>query len=291
MTKNWFGKICLLGLIALIPVFGVIAVQGCLYGWARDAAWRMDNPFPDHVLGNEDGRLYQRGFFSMVIAIVVTAVVGACLLAFLGVLGFVSSCMASLMAQVLPVAHAGWSVLTVSSFFATILLVLAFFVVAFGAQFFVWVGSVRMSIYGTLSAGFQVARIWAMVRRAPAGLMKIALGQIGAFVVIGAGVAVLWCVVAFVIAFGSLLAAGAIDYPGAYGSAFDGFVAMSAIASVLLALVVVYVSTIACVTVQLFVCRSLGYWAADFDVASWRAQDEPMPFEDACGGVATHARR
>ena len=43
---------------------------GYLYGWARDIAWDVHGPMPKHIFGNEDGKLYSRGFFAMVIGFV-----------------------------------------------------------------------------------------------------------------------------------------------------------------------------------------------------------------------------
>lgn len=69
-TEGWFAKICVLALVAFIPILGPIVVSGYLLGWARDAAWGMDNPLPRKVFGNEDGRLYRRGLFAWIISLV-----------------------------------------------------------------------------------------------------------------------------------------------------------------------------------------------------------------------------
>lgn len=292
MTKNWFGKMCLLGLVALVPVFGAIVVQGYLYGWARDAAWKMENPLPGRLLGNEDGRLYRRGLFAVVIAFVIPASVVVGALVFICASAFVSAGMSAMLVRLLPDAVvSGLSVLSVPSSLGMLALSLAFFAAVFGVQFFVWVGSMRMSIYGTLSSGFQISRAWAMIRRNPGGLFKIALGQTAALVAIGAFMSMLWCIVLFVIAFASLLAAGSVDYSGSYGPAFGGLAAMGTIATVLLALFVVYASVTASVAVQAFACRALGHWTSDFEVADWGSQDEPMPFELARESVVRDAGR
>ena len=70
-TEGWFAKICVLALVAFIPILGPIVVSGYLLGWARDAAWGMDNPLPRKVFGNEDGRLYRRGLFAWIISLVI----------------------------------------------------------------------------------------------------------------------------------------------------------------------------------------------------------------------------
>ncbi len=279
-TKNWFGKLCLLGLVAMIPVFGAIVVQGYLYGWARDAAWRMDNPLPSRIFGNEDGHLYRRGFFALVISVAMTLAVSVASFLFFWTFGFISGSASSFMMQALPdFAVSALSALAIPSLIGVLSIFLAFFVVAFGAQFFIWVGSMRMSIYGTLSSGFQLPRIWAMIRRSPAGLLKIVIGQFVAGLAIGTAAAIVWFVVVFVGIFVSLFAAGALDYSGSFSPAFDGLTAIGAFSTAVLALFVVFVSCTLSVAIQAFVCRALGYWTAEFNVAEWGSQDDLLPFE------------
>ena len=66
-SPGWFSKILRMGLLCLIPIFGLLVVYGYLYGWARDIAWNVHRPMPDKIFGNEDGNLYKRGFFILVI--------------------------------------------------------------------------------------------------------------------------------------------------------------------------------------------------------------------------------
>ena len=54
-SPGWFGKLLVLGLVSLVPIFGWIVVAGYLYGWARDIAWGVHAPLPAHVFGNEGG--------------------------------------------------------------------------------------------------------------------------------------------------------------------------------------------------------------------------------------------
>lgn len=44
---------------------------------------------------------------------------------------------------------------------------------SFFATLFSWVGSMRMSVYGRLGAGFQFGNVWAMVRHDFSGLLRI----------------------------------------------------------------------------------------------------------------------
>lgn len=280
-TRSWLGIVCLLGLVALIPVFGVIVVQGYLYGWARDAAWNMNGPLPRRIFGNEDGALYRRGFFALVISVVFWTVVclGAMFLSWVFTLA--SAGVLSVVVNASPHASSpGMVAIALPSLIGTLGLALAGVAVAFAVQLFIWVATMRTSIYGTLSAGFQLSCVWAMVRKDPVGLCKIFLGQFVALLAVGFVFTVIWCVVVFVGVFVSMMIVGAVDFaPSA--SAFDGLAALGTLSTVVFALVAFYASLVCGILIQAFVCRSLGYWTSQFDVASWGAQDDPLPFETA----------
>ena len=152
-SPNWFGKICLLALISFIPIFGPIVVYGYAFGWARDIAWSIHAPMPARIFGNEDGKLYSRGFFAILIGLVFSI---PSLLFYSGYVGAASS------------GNAG---------VAAFLLGLISFALAVAGMFFSWVGIMRMSIYGRLSPGFQVKQIWKMIQHDAGGLGRI-LGMV-----------------------------------------------------------------------------------------------------------------
>ena len=60
-SEGWLGKMFLLGLLSLIPIFGQVVLLGYAYGWLRDIAWGVETPLPPRIFGNEDGQLYRRG--------------------------------------------------------------------------------------------------------------------------------------------------------------------------------------------------------------------------------------
>lgn len=145
-SPGWFGKLLVLGLVSLVPIFGWIVVAGYLYGWARDIAWGVHAPLPAHVFGNEDGRLYSRGFFVLVISFVCSLIPWA----------------VELVGSILTGGSFGiWSGWGYHSGFLSFPLGLAsglvgmvFFALSIAAYlftaFFTWVGSMRMSIYGRI---------------------------------------------------------------------------------------------------------------------------------------------
>ena len=73
-SPGWASVLLRLGLLCLVPVFGVVVMYGYLFSWARDIAWNVHRPLPRKVFANEDGSLYRRGFFIFVVALVFSLV-------------------------------------------------------------------------------------------------------------------------------------------------------------------------------------------------------------------------
>ncbi len=189
-SPGWLGKVLLLGLVACIPVFGWIVVFGYLYGWARDIAWGVHAPLPARIFGNEDGKLFSRGFFVLVIAFVFSLLPGV-----IQLVGLIIGSGPFLFWG--GVGH-GMGFLSVGMGFVIGLVSLASY---FFAVLFAWIGAMRMSIYGRLSAGFQLGKIWAMARRDFGGLLRI----VGMALVLVAGVTVACVVLAFGVVLVSML--------------------------------------------------------------------------------------
>ena len=281
-SPKWKSKMLLLGLINLIPIFGTIVVSGYTYGWARDIAWKVKTPLPAHIFGNEDGALYKRGFFALVIGVLF-----ALLPILIWAIGF---------GTLSTPSHYGFSQIPMnvrmsSTGFLSSMVTLAGIVAAGAAILFGEVGIMRMSIYGRLSAGFQLKKIWAMVRYDFSGLMKI----VGMCLLLCLGLYLLSCALyAFAIGGSIFLGiAAAAAYDGGY--AFFLVVALLMILAVCLWIVFAIVSLTCSVFVSTMVARAMGYWTSQFEVGSWLGQDDPMPFEvqeiptQAPASVATSA--
>ena len=271
-SDAWLGKVCLLALVSLIPVFGPVVVSGYLLGWARDAAWGMDNPMPKHIFGNEDGSLYRRGFFALVIGLATAVAVFAGIFVLMFLFGLAAGTFAALFDSshytgllVFPALFGSFGVFAMSV------------VAVFAVQFFVWVALMRMSIYDTLSSGFQFGHVWCMIRRDPAGLLRIFFCGLLAVLVVGAVMSVVWFVVLFLGMIVAMGVSGLADYSGISALGLGGVAVMGLIAALLFALAVAYASVVCGVMVQALVYRSLGYWTAQFDVARWGSQNDPLP--------------
>ncbi len=276
-SPGWFGKLLVLGLVSLVPIFGWIVVAGYLYGWARDIAWGVHAPMPAHVFGNEDGRLYSRGFFVLVIGFVCSLIPWA----------------VELVGSILTGGSFGiWSGWGYHSGFlsfplglASGLVGLVFFVLSMVAYlfttFFTWVGSMRMSIYGRLSAGFQFGKIWTMLRHDFAGMLRIlgmaVLMAIAATVV----VTILIVVVVFLcMAIGFAVTGGNLNINSSrVDAAIVGMVFGIGGVAIVLSLLAGFASMVVAVFFMAMITRALGYWTQQFNVPAWRGQDDPMPFE------------
>lgn len=73
-SPGWASVVLRLGLLCLVPIFGVVVMYGYLFSWARDIAWNVHRPLPRKIFANEDGSLYRRGFFIFVVALVFSLV-------------------------------------------------------------------------------------------------------------------------------------------------------------------------------------------------------------------------
>ncbi|MGN0262366.1 MAG: DUF4013 domain-containing protein [Eggerthellaceae bacterium] len=262
-SPGWFAKVCLLGLINFIPVFGSMVCYGYSYGWARDIAWNVHQPMPARLLGNEDGKLYSRGFFTLVIFLVASLV------------------------SVIPgiiIGDSGFSSLVVS--------LLSLFLCMFAA-----IGVMRMAIYGRISAGFQVKKMWAMMTHDFNGLLRILGMVILASLVIGFAFGIGFALLAVLFVVFCMLAVGGdismylfYDSASIDPSAIGAF-APAAIVCLILVLGLLYITSCASCWLTLLQARAMGYWTRQFDVASWRGQNDPMPFEaeDAAATAAAAA--
>ena len=144
-SPGWKAKMLKLGLLMLVPVFGIIVVMGYLYGWAREIAWNVHRPLPEKIFGNEDGNLYRRGFFLLVISFVFALIPG--------LIQGVLSAMTGFTTAGAAYSHSMMGYVASSGLF--LMLSLVSLLLYFAVQFFVYVGSMRTSLYNTLSSGFQ----------------------------------------------------------------------------------------------------------------------------------------
>lgn len=255
-SPGWASKFLRLALLCCVPIFGPVVVYGYLFGWARDIAWNVHRPLPDRVFGNEDGNLYKRGFFIFIVAVVFALIPGL-------FSSITSSILGTATYGIYGYAHyaaVGTSLLSV--FFSLVALVLWFLAVLFS-----WVGSMRTSLYGTLSSGFQLGKIWAMIRYDFMGLLRIFGMSVLCMLVVG-----LVCGLVFTI----LVIFGVVVVTMAGENAVVGVLILAVVlVAIALLLVTLFLGTF----IEALITRALGYWTRQFEVAQWGGQEDPMPFE------------
>lgn len=285
-SPGWFGKLLVLSLAGLIPVFGWIVVAGYLYGWARDIAWGAHAPLPSHVLGNEDGMLYRRGLFVVVIALVSSLIpflfeaLGSVVTGglFSGGMHGLGRGFAFPLGILSGVAGFTFFVLSVAA--------------CFFALFFHLVGSMRASIYGRLSAGFQIEKIWNMVRYDFGGILRIG----GMAVLLSLVAAALCTLLLFIVLLVMMvaviaLAGGNLNVSAHYPDpSLVGIIFSVGAAWIVFALIAAFASMVMTTFIATMIVRALGYWTRQFNVPAWRGQDDPMPFETTRvpGGLGGH---
>lgn len=271
-SKGWVRNLLLLSLVSLVPVFGPSVVLGYAYGWARDIAWGVRTPMPPRIRPCKGDRLYLRGFHLFVLSAVFV------------LLPFLAFSAIGMLVDGLTLDWIPWHppvAVSLEQVLDTVVMVLCY-VAELIVIPFILVGWMRVTIYGRLSAGFQISRIWNMMRYRLSGLLRIA----GILLVLVAAVllaVLLWALalglVSLVYAVGVLMTGGGFDF----NALVSGVVPMAAATSPAIIFPCVILTTFA----HLIIARALGYWTAQFDVPHWQGQDDPMPFERGRGPQQT----
>ncbi len=279
-SKGWFGKICLLGLIEFIPIFGQMTVYGYAWEWAHKAAWGVDTPMPKKIYSRPGSKMLRWGWFALVIAFLIALIPG--------IVMSIGSWLSSMgMETGIYTATGRYMVVTPGNFgFAALGWVVNVIgiVLAVFACVISWVGTIRMTMYDRLGTGLQLGKIWAMIKQDFGGIMRI-FGMVILFEIVG-GI-IIGIIVAIILA----LVLGATLTPiiimassGGYSdSAIIGYLVTLVMTMLPLFLLISYVWFVYSVFVQLLLARAVGYWTRQFNVAAWGTKDDPLPFEVAGG--------
>lgn len=274
-SKGWFGKICLLGIISWIPIFGQMTLYGYAYEWAHKAAWGVDGPMPRKIYGRQGSKMLRWGWFALVIMFVLSLVPGiiSSIGSWLSAAGSINGFTSSYGHQMIVnegnplLSGLGW-------IFGVAAVVIWVF-----ACLFIFAGTMRMTMYDRLSTGFQLGKVWDMIARDFGGIMRIfgmslLFGVIGgAIISIVMAVVVMGSIMAVIVPTGLMSSGGVMYYSEA--AAFYALGAIIAMIPVLL--VIGYVATVYSAFVELLTARALGYWMRQFNVAAWGTKDDPLP--------------
>ncbi len=272
-SPGWFGRLCLLALVGLIPIFGQIVLLGYAFGWARDIAWKLQTPMPARIFGNEDGRLYSRGFFVLVIMFVCSLIPYLAQEIWLNCAG---NGVGTATGAAFGTTASG---VTISLFGSLFTLALSFI-----CSLFSYAGTIRSTVYCRFSPGFQVKRLWAMIRHDTHGLVRIWAMSLLLIVIVVAVMYIALFVIVAVCGIGVLALGGsgaaAVSGSASIASGVSDSAAMASIViACLLVLVALYFFMVGFTFISVIQARAIGYWVSQFDVPAWRGEEDPMPFE------------
>ena len=281
-SEGWFRKIMLLGLVNLVPIFGQMTVQGYAYEWAHKAAWGVSSPMPGKIYGRVGSKMLRWGWFALVIVFLFLLVPEL-----LSVIG--DSLSDSAAASSSFWAHTsgssfGRTAKGILGFLVSLLALVACVLNAIMAE----VGTMRMVVYDKLGAGFQLQAIWKMMKHDATGLLRV-VGMAVLFtcvvMAIAAAVAVVLLLLLLFVAVlggaGSLIGSSAMGAGGASTlmSSLGSMLVMVGIMAMPVLLALWWAASCGSVWVTLLTARGMGYWTAQFCVAHWGTQDDPLPFE------------
>ena len=283
-SPGWFGKLCLLALLNFIPVFGQIVTFAYLYGWAREISWGTHEPLPQKVFSNEDGKFWRRGWFVFVLVFVFALIPYVFLLLgnYLQVIGSPSMRGGVRVVSNPVLGVVGGLVVFVGYAGMLLMSVLG------------WIGSMRVSIYDRLSAGFQFGKIWKMLRHDTTGILKIFGMSLLFGLIFGIILSIIFSILLLVVMFvgvAGLMSAGYLPQSVQYmtdaqaANLFMQFLASAGIVGFLALLVGCFAALVSAVFIQMLTVRAMGYWTMQFEVAKWGVQDDPLPFEKGPAAV------
>ena len=274
-SPGWFKNVLKLGLLDMIPILGTIVQNGFLYGWAREAAWNVRNPLPRTIFGNNDTRLWARGGLIFVFMFVLGLIPGIIstfsdMLTNSGYFALLAG--GSYYGSVPPVSGGAMALGFLLSLVSLALYVLV--------EFIGWAGSMRISIYDSLSAGFNIKNDWSMLKRDTNGIVRIFAMNLLFGLIFG----LIFGLVFFIVCFTFLMSILVPVINASSGTMSDSEI-MTAIASagagflVFMLVFTLLIYALMCVSawLQMITTRALGYWTSQFNVPSWGPQDAPLP--------------
>ncbi len=270
-SEGWFGKICLLGLLSFVPVFGQMTLYGYAYEWAHKAAWGVKDPLPKKIFGRPGSKMLRWGWFVLVIVFLFALIPS--------IISMIGSIMNSVGSP--DTVYTGYGRRTVGSGNPALIAAGGLFslvgsVLAIFTYVFAWVGCIRMTMYDRLGTGLQLGKVWKMAAHDFGGLMRI----LGMSLIFG----IIFGIIAFVVCMGIVMiavipaVAGGM-YVASNSSAALGYILTSMLVAAPFFLVLIYFLCVAQSFLTILIARAVGYWARQFDVASWGTKDDPLPFE------------
>lgn len=257
--EGWHKPLLVLAAARLIPIVGTFGADGYGLEWARLTAWGVDSsPKQRNV---DVGACIKAGARAFVVAL-------GYLFVFIAIRVMLTMVLGEVLGGMLGIA------------------------VTLAGSVITLVAKLRATIYQRIGAGYQVERIYDMVRRDLNGLLRI----FGLIMLLTLGYVMLSSMLygAILVSKMAPLVDAFIEYDR-YGYG-DDWMIISALLSVLTSalpfvLVMSYVTGVVRSIADLISVTSVGLWMRQFDVAHWGDSSDPLPSEapaasSSAGGYA-----
>ena len=276
-SPGWLKRVMTLGLLNLVPIFGQIVILGYAYEWAHKIAWGVREPLPTKIFSRPQSKMLRWGVYAFVITLLFTLVPQ--ILFSLGDAVTVSTTSSFWQHT------AGTGAVTVIRNVIGLVIQLAGLAALIFAVLLLGPALMRMVAYDDVTAGLQLREDWKMFTHDAGGILRIVgmtlllycIAALLALVVVIVLACI--CIFAAVLPFAATSMLGS-DMSGASGlSGLAGMLGMIGLGALPLVLALMWVFSCFAAWMSLLVARAYGYWTAQFDLASWGAKDEPMPFE------------
>ena len=250
--KGWMKPLLVLAAASLVPIVGLLGVQGYALEWARLTAWGVDSaPKQKDVRVGECIKSGWRGF-----------VAGA---GYVLVAGFINGTLSALFGDNVVTSILSIAVSLVGSIAYT-------------------VAALRATIYQDYTAGYRFDRMWELFSRDFEGLSKVLLINVAITLVVGIVTSLLGMLIviptilkwAFMVEGTSLPTS--FDYSDSATMRYllFGFIDSLASAAPWIA-VLVFLASIGGTFNTLITFTATGLWLRNFNVPAWGASEDPLP--------------
>lgn len=250
--KGWMKPLLVLAAASLVPIVGLLGVQGYALEWARLTAWGVDSaPKQKDVRVGECIKSGWRGF-----------VAGA---GYVFVAGFINGALSALFGDNVVTSILSIAVSLVASIAYT-------------------VAALRATIYQDYTAGYRFDRMWELFSRDFEGLSKVLLINVAISLVVGIVTSLLGMLIviptilkwAFMVEGTSLPTS--FDYSDSATMRYllFGFIDSLASAAPWIA-VLVFLASIGGTFNTLITFTATGLWLRNFNVPAWGASEDPLP--------------
>lgn len=238
-SKNWFGRILLLGLVYCVPILNFY-VLGYAMRWARELFLGKVASMPERIFGN---RMFVNGFFAFVVQLVIGIVMGVC--------GFIL--------EIIPFIGS-----------------LCYIALAVLVSAFEYLALMRVAIADRLGAGFDISQIWNTGKR---NFGALCCATIVPSLIVGAIMVVIVMAVTLIMIFPIMGTIGGVVSAPGYANHSDAYMIGQFFSVLLVMLPMLLVTYVICSFISAFltvlIMRATGHYVARY-AQGWKQEQAVM---------------